>query len=52
MKAEIAEAEKLKADEKLDTKVISKEGLSLLEKRGAEQPEPYQRIYRHVKTVK
>ncbi|MEO7532179.1 MAG: hypothetical protein ABIS69_12230, partial [Sediminibacterium sp.] len=31
---------------------ISTEGLSLLEKRGAEQPEPYQRIYRHVKTVK
>jgi hypothetical protein len=31
---------------------ISEEGLALLEKRGQEQPEPYQRIYRHVKTVK
>ncbi len=27
-------------------------GLALLEKRGSEQPEPYQRIYHHAKTVK
>ncbi|MCK9404653.1 MAG: HEAT repeat domain-containing protein [Chitinophagaceae bacterium] len=30
----------------------SDEGLGILEKRGMEQPEPYERIYRHVKTVK
>lgn len=30
----------------------SENGLAILEKKGAEQPEPYQRIYRHVKTVK
>ncbi len=30
----------------------SEEGLAILEKRAQEQPEPYQRIYRHVKTVK
>ena len=28
------------------------EGLGILEKRGMEQPEPHQRIYSHVKTVK
>ncbi|MES2374730.1 MAG: hypothetical protein V4557_19290 [Bacteroidota bacterium] len=31
---------------------ISENGLAVLEKRGESQPEPYQRIYRHVKTVK
>jgi hypothetical protein len=31
---------------------ISETNLTMLEKRGAEQPEPYQRIYRHVKTVR
>ena len=30
----------------------SENGMDILEKRGAEQPEPYYRIYRHVKTVK
>jgi hypothetical protein len=30
----------------------SEKGLEILEKRGAKQPEPYYRIYRHVKTVK
>lgn len=30
----------------------SAKGLAILEKRGTEQPEPYYRIYRHVKTVK
>lgn len=30
----------------------SEKGMDLLEKRSAEQPEPYYRIYRHVKTVK
>ncbi|MES2331660.1 MAG: hypothetical protein V4539_18785 [Bacteroidota bacterium] len=31
---------------------VSENGLTLLEARGITQPEPYQRIYRHVKTVK
>jgi hypothetical protein len=31
---------------------ISDKALAMLEKRGEEQPEPYHRIYRHVKTVK
>ncbi len=31
---------------------ISDNGLAILEKRGMEQPEPYQRIYRHIKTMK
>jgi hypothetical protein len=31
---------------------ISEKGLTILEERGIAQPEPYQRIYRHVKTVK
>jgi hypothetical protein len=31
---------------------ISDNALAMLEKRGEVQPEPYQRIYRHVKTVK
>ena len=30
----------------------SEKGMAILEKRGAEQPEPYDRIFRHVKTVK
>ncbi len=30
----------------------SEKGMGILEKRGAEQPEPYYRIYRHVKNVK
>ena len=30
----------------------SEKGMAIIEKRGAEQPEPYDRIYRHVKTVK
>lgn len=30
----------------------SENGLAILERKAAEQPEPYQRIYRHVKTVK
>ena len=30
----------------------SEKGMAILEKRGAEQPEPYDRICRHVKTVK
>ncbi len=30
----------------------SEKGMDILEKKGEEQPEPYYRIYRHVKTVK
>jgi hypothetical protein len=41
---------KLKAAIVLDA--CTDKGLAILEQRAAEQPEPYQRIYRHVKTMK